>query len=121
MSEWHDEILDGFDAALEMTAGSGQVGACSFTWPVDRVSKLPATGSKVYDCIGTSSQDALALMAGGMMADYEFTLTCRRQDFDTVPLSGDLILRNGRLSRIIRPEPSDVSPLLLLHCGTPHK
>lgn len=120
MNEWSDEILDGFEDALDMVR-SADPGNCSFAWPVDKSTHLAVAGGRLYDCIASVTPDAMTLMAGGMLEDYEFTIVCRRADFETPPISGDLIIKNGRLSRILTPSPSDVSPLLVLHCGTPHK
>ena len=113
-----------FTAALGVFR-SGNLNACVMRWPVNRAG-ADLTGARNYDAIEAPSPDNLALVAGGLMADYQFSMTCLKADFNTMPTSGSLLLRNGRVSRILTIENAvsptvDVSPILYLHCGTPDK
>ena len=116
MTAVQQNILDGFEATLLLVRDTDPA-SCVFAYLGTNRS---ATGVMI-DCIQSSSPDAMVLVAGGMMDDYGFTLSCRKWDFTVPPVSGDLIRKGGRLSRIIKPEGNDISPLYLLHCSTPEK
>ncbi len=112
-----------FKAALRVFISTDS-GSCIMRLPVNRDGTDKADAQN-YDCIQAPSPDTLTLVAGGFLNDYQFSLTCLKTDFDTPPIPGTLIIRKGRVSRILTLEDGDkgvdVSPILYLHCGTPDK
>jgi hypothetical protein len=112
-----------FDFALNVFK-SDDTGSCTMRLPVNR-DGTDAFGAKDYDCIQAPSPDTMTLVAGGFLNDYQFSVTCRKTDFTTPPIPGTLLIRNGRVSRILTLEDAgagvDVSPILYMHCGTPDK
>ncbi len=103
------EVLAGFEAALRLYR-TKEAQSCVMLWK-----------DKPYDVIGAPSPDGTALLAGGFIADYAFSVAGRRVDFPTLPKSGDPIVKGGRKSKILKVEPSDISPLVVFHCGTPDR
>ena len=122
MNEFQDQLVQNFKETLELVR-SDVAGSCSMRWPV-KSDGSDDTGAADYDCISSIVPDTLSLLStgGGMLADYTFTLTMNRLDFqDELPISGDLFKKNNRVSRILIIDNNDVSPILLIHCGTPNK
>ena len=113
------EALDSFNALLEIMQEAAPTG-CTIRWPVVR-DGTDNTGAADYDVLPSPSPDKLELMAGGFLADYEFSMSARRDDFDKLPDSGTLLSRGGRISRILSVENSELSPTIVLHCGTPDR
>lgn len=112
-----------FRAALRVFK-SRDTGSCTLRLPVNR-DGTDGLLAKDYDCIQAPSPDTMTLVAGGFLNDYLFSVTCLKTDFDTPPIPGTLLIRNGRVSRILTLEDAgagiDISPILYLHCGTPDK
>lgn len=91
--------------------------ACKFRFPVDR----DGTGGIEYDGVIGPSPDTLTLTAGGFIEEYAFTILARVADFAETPITGQMLLRTGKVARILQVEVTDLSPLILLHCGSPDK
>ena len=119
MSDFEDNVLRGFEQGLNIYRTS-KAGSCIMRLPVNR-DGTDADGAREYDCIPSPSPDALTLAAGGFIPDYQFSITVRKDDFETLPISGDLFVKSGRVTRILSLETTDISPVVLLHCGTPDK
>jgi hypothetical protein len=120
---FESQTADAFAAALKVFR-SDDPSRCLMRLPVNR-DGTDKTGAADYDCIQAPSPDTMTLMAGGFLNDYQFSLTALKTDFTTPPISGTLLLRNGRVSRVLVIEDAsrgvDISPVLYLHCGTPDK
>ena len=117
---FQDEMTEAFDEALVVLTGEAADGSGSFRFPVLRNGTDKALAAN-YDCIPSPSPDNIDLVTGGFRAEYQFSMAARREDFTTLPMSGDLFLKGGRVSRVLFVDNSEVSPLVVFHCGTPDK
>src|SRR5579862_6818734 len=86
--EYGCEMLEAFESALEVL-NSGDASSCVFT--ILTLGKQAVTNGRRYDCISSISPDAFALIPGGMLSDYQFSMSARLKDFPTLPISGDKI------------------------------
>jgi hypothetical protein len=111
--------LEAFDALLDVMREAAPE-SCVIRWPVTKAG-ADATGAADYDAIPSPAPDTLDLMAGGFRADYGFSVSTRVSDFTTVPTIGTMLLKGGKVSRVIRAEAADSSAVLVLHCSTPEK
>ena len=117
---FQDEATEAFGILhAELTEGAAD-GAGSFRFPVDKTG-ADKTGAADYDCIPSPSPDELDLITGGFREDYQFSMSSKREDFTTLPIQGTLFLKGGRVSRVLKIDNSELSPLVVFHCGTPDK
>ncbi len=116
---FQSEALDAWEAMLELMQEEAPK-ACVLRFPVTKLG-TDQTGAADYDCLPSPSPDRIDLVEGGFIANYQFSVSARVDDFETVPVSGELVLKNGRASRVLYTEVAELSPLILLHCGTPEK
>lgn len=111
--------LEAFDALLDVMHEADPDG-CVIRWPVTKAG-ADATGAADYDAIPSLSPDMLNLVEGGFREEYGYSVSARKDDFDTLPGNGTLVLRNGKVSRIINVESGETSAIVLIHCTTPEK
>jgi hypothetical protein len=116
---FQDQALEAFDAFLDVMK-EGVPLACVMRFPVTRAG-ADKSGTDDYDAIPSPSPDRLDLITGGFLEEYQFSMSARRDDFATLPIAGDLFKMNGRVSRILFVENSELSPVVVFHCGTPDK
>ena len=116
---FRDESIEAFDAMLEVMQEASP-DACVFRCPVTKAG-ADATGAADYDTIPSPAPDRLELMSGGFLADFEYSMASRVDDFTTLPVAGTLFKRNGKISRILYLDTSELSGVVVFHCGTPNK
>ena len=120
---FQSQLCNAFRASIKVFR-SMSPGSCTLRMPVNN-DGTDAFGATDYDCIQAPSPDTLTLVAGGFLNDYQFSVTCLKDDFNTLPIAGTLFLRFGRVSRVLIVQDGtpgvDISPILYLHCGAPNK
>ena len=124
------EVLEAWQTMLEDMQDDclAPTGATSLRFPVTRAgadqSQTGFPTAANYDCLPSPSLNQVDLITGGFVGAYEFSISVRKADcsFFTDPrMNGILILKGGRVSRVLWPEISELSPLVVLHCGSPDK
>ena len=117
---FQDEISDAFDEFHDVLTEGVDESAGYFRFPVTRAG-ADKTGAANINCIPSPSPDNLDLVSGGFRTDYQFSMCAKKEDMTTIPASGDLFLKGGRVSRVLFVDNSEMSPLVVFHCGTPDK
>lgn len=115
-----DEMSEAFTEMRDTLGAEQDHAPFSIRYPVTKAG-ADAAGVAEYEVIPSPTPDRLELIEGGFLADYQFSMLAKVDDFPSAPVVGTLLLKDNRVSRILSVEASEASPFYLLHCGTPEK